>query len=920
MTNDTKNSIKMLLIGVTKKAETCSSIEEKRAFYHKYLERNIDFIDIDEDIDLNSPEIDELITDNFLSIKSTKPQVFEAEGFVPWLDDHRKDIAWSFYNRYEEYLLKLKGWKPKAVTSIKQSSDIILDHMANPKSDKLFNKQGLVIGDIQSGKTANYTAVINKAIDAGYKIIIVLAGMTRDLRNQTQKRLDSEVLGYETKNKGKGKALGVGTIKQLNIEGLTYSDEEKDYGDMKKFFSTHTLDDKLNPIVAIVKKNKSVLQHLHKFLTSSQSYCYTNDKLDIPVLIIDDEVDQASVDTKDSETIEGASAINRMIRTILDCLNRYSYVGYTATPFANVFVNPDREDIYPKDFILNIPSNEDYCGVEEYFGVDIITDEEYTSDHVKDLVVNINDYGDLFSGSAKINAQTITEGLNNSIKDAIKSFILAASIKKARGFDKHNSMLIHIARFKNPATTLRPLVNSYLNELYHKLKYEYQESISIFKDLWEDKFKGTSKKRLAEKFNDSWDKIEEYLLPTLESAMKNVKVINGDSGDVLDYSIAASGDYIVIGGDKLSRGLTLEGLVVSYYYRNSKMYDSLLQMGRWFGYRKGWIDVCRVFTTVRFMNDFITVGKVLQKFKSDVADMYSQNLNPREVGQRIMFSPNLIPTARNKMKSTTKVKVSFSGEVQQVISFDRRFVEHNYSLTENFISGLGKAKQRSNNKVVFKNVKVDKILDYLREYKECGSYYGYGHISIVNWINYIENLVKLGELNCWTVILSSLQSEKDGNGIDFAGYKIYKPSRTLRDIEKHERLEYYTIKVNSSPKDFVEFFDPDSKEYKTVDHYEPSKTYPGFDANHAIMSIYVSDLYEKEFTGEYDPKTNKEKAKRGKLIPDGINVCAPAIWFPKTNNYEESATTYYVSNDYLRREAKQEEDDIIEFGEGTTNE
>ena len=121
------------------------------------------------------------------------------------------------------------------------------------------------------------------------------------------------------KNKGKGKALGVGTIKQLNIEGLTYSDEEKDYGDMKKFFSTHTLDDKLNPIVAIVKKNKSVLQHLHKFLTSSQSYCYTNDKLDIPVLIIDDEVDQASVDTKDSETIEGASAINRMIRTILDC-------------------------------------------------------------------------------------------------------------------------------------------------------------------------------------------------------------------------------------------------------------------------------------------------------------------------------------------------------------------------------------------------------------------------------------------------------------------------------------------------------------------------------------------------------------------------------------------------------------------------
>ena len=378
-------------------------------------------------------------------------------------------------------------------------------------------------------------------------------------------------------------------------------------------------------------------------------------------------------------------------------------------------------------------------------------------------------------------------------------------------------MLIHIARFKNPATTLRPLVNNYLNELYHKLKYEYQEGEIIFRTLWEEKFRETSKKRLAEKYNDSWGKIEEFLLPTLESAMKNVKVINGDSGDVLDYSMASSGDYIVIGGDKLSRGLTLEGLVVSYYYRNSKMYDSLLQMGRWFGYRKGWIDVCRVFTTVRFMNDFITVGKVLQRFRSDVAEMYSQNLNPREVGQRIMFSPNLIPTARNKMKSTTKVKVSFSGEIQQVISFDRRFVKGNFKATEDFISGLGKVKQRANNKVVFKNVKVEKILAYLREYKECGSYFGYGHISIVNWINYIENLVKLGEINCWTVVVSSMLTEQEGNKIDFAGYQVYKRKRTLRDAESHEKLEYYTVKATTEPKDFVEFFDPDSKEYKTVE-------------------------------------------------------------------------------------------------------
>lgn len=918
MTNETKQTIIEALYGATKKANTLSSIEEKRNFFKNYFISIQSFLPLNETIDIESQEFEELISDNFLNIKPEAPKVFEDEGFVPWLNDQKPNITWDFYNRYERYLLTRKGWKPTVISELNQCSDIILDHLANPKSTKYFNKKGLVIGDIQSGKTANYTALINKAIDAGYKIVIVLAGMTRDLRNQTQKRLDAEVLGYETKTEGKGKTIGVGEFKSLNIEGLTYSDSPKDFGDMKKYFSTHTLDQNLNPIVAIVKKQTSVLTHLHNFLSKSQAYCYTNDKLDIPILIIDDEVDQASVDTKNAQTLEEASAINKKIRTILDGLNRYSYVGYTATPFANVFIDPDKQDLYPKDFILTIPSSNDYCGIKEYFGVNAIDEDDYSSDHSNDLFVNIKDYGELFNNAKRIDAGSVTEALNNSIKDAIKSFIIAASIKKARGFEGYNSMLIHIARYKNPATTLKPLINKHLGDLYTRLKYDSRNTIKDFEYFWVKNFKPVSEIRLENDFVDTWEKIEPFLLPTIESSMNNLLVLNGDSGDILDYSVSKTGDYIVIGGDKLSRGLTLEGLVVSYYYRNSKMYDSLLQMGRWFGYRKGWIDVCRVFTTVRFMNDFITVGKVLQKFKTDIDEMYKQKLNPREVGQRIMYSPNLIPTARNKMKSVSKIKISFSGEIQQVISFDRKNIAYNFELTKDFLNKIGPGEVRQNNKVVFKNVPVNLILEYLKAYKECTAYSGYGHISVVNWANYIENLNSKGELKNWTVVLSSLSNEKEGNKLTINNYTIYKHGRNLRDDVKNDgdssSFKYYTIKTNNDPSDFREFFDPSSKEYQEITAYDSTRTYPGWNENTGLMSIYIIDLFEKKLTNKFNSKKNAYIATRGQKILDAENACAPAIRFPVTKDYESSGTVYFVNKDYLEHEKQQEQSDNQEFG------
>ena len=898
MNSNDYNEILNLLYGIRDKLND-KSISEKRNILTKFYENNIDFLTLSKVYASSDDEVQKLIADEFLKTLE-KPKCFQNPGFQPWLNDKRNQIDWKFYNRYETYLLYNKKWDWETVSYIKESTDIILDHMADPKSSIYFKKQGLVIGDIQSGKTANYTGLINKAIDAGYKIVIILAGLTRDLRNQTQRRIDKEVLGYETKNNRKGDTIGVGHIAHCAIEGLTYADEAKDYGDFKKFFNAHTLDqNEMTPLVAIIKKNKSVLENMAKFLTSSQQYCYSDGKLNAPVLIIDDEVDQASVDTKDASDLEGASAINKGIRTILDKLNRYAYVGYTATPFANVFINPDKEnDLYPRDFILALDSSKKYCGIKEYFGVDIEDQSDYTSDYKDDLFVNIDDFDSMFS-KEKVNASSNAIQLPKSLKEAIRTFILASSIKKQRGIIGHNSMLIHIARYKNPSTTLKPLVNEYLKELYKLLKYDYNNEINEYIFLWKNNFETSSKFRLGNKYNDDWDKIKDFLLPTIESAMIGVKVVNGDLNEQIDYEETKNGEYIVIGGDKLSRGLTLDGLIVSYYHRKSRMYDSLLQMGRWFGYRDGWIDLCRVYTTIYIMNDFINSGKALARFKQDINDMYYQHKNPREVGQKIMYSPKLIPTSYSKMRNAKLAKISFSEEVQQVISFSRKYVKDNFLTTQKFVSEIGEGVVRSNNKVVFKNVPCSKILDYLKSYKEADEYNG--QISIRNWIKYIENVNKSGELKTWTVILSSLKSIDSNNEVLVDKYKIYKPSRTLREQIDASNINTFLIKTNIDPSDFKEIFDPTSEEYQTVKYYDKKKTYPGFDATTGVMSIYIEDLYEKKFE-EYEvlnDGTKKEKFIRGNKIEDGTNITAPAIWFPKTNDIDKSAVLFHVNKDYL---------------------
>lgn len=850
-------------------------------------------------IDVNSKEVIDLIDDQYLAVDA-KIIVYEDE-FQPWLNEVRSSINFDFYDRYEGYLNRVKKWDKPALGSINSSTDTILDHMKNPKGG-YFSCKGLVIGDIQSGKTANYAALINKSLDVGYKLVIVLAGTTNDLRKQTQLRLDSEVLGYETREDAThGAAKGVATVpgnKSLLVDCLTYNDSK---GDFKGTKATIALSSNMNPMLAIVKKNTSVLKHLLKFISSSPDACYTNGKLDIPVLIIDDEVDQASVNTRDSEDVEEASKINGGIRKIIDKCNRCSYVGYTATPFANVFINPytdpnQVDDLFPKNFIVCLPSSKGYSGIDDFFS---ISDEEGTEVSY-DLCTFVSDFDDFFKEKPKkLTASTQVDQLANSLIDAILNFVIAASVKKSRGIVSHNSMLINIASVKCPATTLVDLVKKEVQDLYYEYKYEDVES--KYRKFWEERIKPISKKRLGDSFKDEWSNIEPFILKTYSNIMNDsIKLLNGDSKDVIDYEATASGDWIIVGGNRLSRGLTLEGLIISYFYRQSKQYDTLLQMGRWFGYRKGWLDLCRVYADERVVKDFTNIGLALHELRGDITIMNEDgnSKTPLKFGLKIRTSPKLVPTAKNKMKSTDKVFISYSGHPSQTLTFDPKDTEFNFNLADQFVRSLGKGIELDNGKIIFDDIPTDKVVQFLRTYHEAKT--GTGTVDVTNWANFVVKSNDAGMLKKWKVVLSSLR-EGDNKSTNLGGYTIVKASRRDREALMGQRPEIFKLKVNMNPYDFRDAFYnvPEMKDVETYSNSNPIID-KYFTDDMGVLSIQVTDIHYK-VPGEF--KNNKQYYASGEIIEDGSDVVGLSIWFPKSND-KSVAVEYYVNPVWIKEENK----------------
>jgi hypothetical protein len=572
-----------------------------------------------------------------------------AEDYRPWLANSRGDVNWYYWDRYKRYL----RFPPQVIRSLDNITDQILDHLENPKKEGKWARKGMVVGHVQSGKTANYIGLVNKAADSGYKVIIILAGTLNSLRNQTQFRFDSGFIGKDTE------------LKHLIGVGL-FSNEKK-----PAYFTTNTKDfrksianqigvsigDLREPVILVIKKHKSTLENLIDWLKHNNPY----NLKDYPTLLIDDEADHASINT--NKEGDEATTINRKIRELLHLFDRSSYLGYTATPFANVFIDPATEsemlgdDLFPRNFIISLDPPSNYVGSERIF----------SSEANLDIVRMANDYEDYLPANHKKNWRP--EGLPASLQESIQIFVLSRAIRLLRGEDKsHNSMMINVSRFTDVQSHIKLLVDEYVKEIRQSVVNHYKLSSS---EALKNSVMAGLKNVFVKEFSQTghtWSEVQKTLKESV-SPIDVIEVNSSSAAEKLDYSeqnYPQGRNVIAVGGLGLSRGLTLEGLTVSYFLRNSIMYDTLMQMGRWFGYRDGYEDLCRIYMTAEAFSWYAHISDATEELRQEFKRMKAAGMSPKDFGLCVRSHPeSLIVTARNKMRTGISVlrQVSLVGRL-----------------------------------------------------------------------------------------------------------------------------------------------------------------------------------------------------------------------------------------------------------------
>jgi hypothetical protein len=646
----------------------------------------------------------------------------DSTDHVVWLPERRGAIKWRFWDRYEWYLRhRVEGMAPKAVDAVDEVTTSVLERLEDPERPGEWDRRGMVMGDVQAGKTSNYVGLICKAADAGYRFIVVLAGLHNNLRSQTQLRVDLGFLGFDTEKNltfnYNNKRVGVGALPQKEFgdavaHALTSSKPDGDFNTVVA--GNAAVNPKGNdPIILVVKKNKSVLLNLISYL---QGYSdHGTHKLDVPALVIDDEADNASVNTKkrpgesDEWKDDEVTAINGCIRQLLMLFRKRAYVGYTATPYANIFIHSEDKapglgaDLFPSAFVLTLPTPSDHVGPVEVFG--LREDRQLGTAAREGLpIVRIieDDEADAFMPPKHKMTHVPTE-LPASLEEALRCFVLSCALRCARGQEKkHESMLIHVTRFVAVQKAVHELVKNRLGVLASAMKTEGKTrdaEMDVLKGIWEKDYVPTTDGVMA-RWEDprvkpvAWSEIAKRIpevVPKIE-----IETINGEAADIQRYKAAEEAGHgcylIAVGGDKLSRGLTLEGLTVSYFLRASKMYDTLMQMGRWFGYRPGYLDACRLYTTQELRDWYQHLALVNLELRQDFDYMTMKGARPIDFGLRVRQHPGgMVITSANKIRPGKKLKVSFADSLAETTAFflDKAPNQANQKAASELIEKLG---------------------------------------------------------------------------------------------------------------------------------------------------------------------------------------------------------------------------------------
>ncbi len=643
--------------------------------------------------------------------------------------------AWTNWSRHEAYLCSQPKWKPHQIASVSEESLRIISK-TTPISRPEFQCRGLVVGYVQSGKTANFTAVAARAADVGYRLIIVLSGIHDSLRNQTQKRLDQELAG-------------------TGVDWITLTDEATDFREPEVadgFALSGT-------VLIVAKKITPILNRLNQWFSKLEGRL-----ADVPVLLIDDEADQASINTRgnrsdpsiDADTAPdedtAPSLTNALIRDILRKIPRATYIAYTATPFANILIDPDAsdnqvgEDLFPKDFVVQLPRPEGYTGTEELFG---------SSAQDRDVLrpVDPEDVKALKPKQRKRSEAIVARGpldLPQSLADALLTFALVGAIRLLRGqLGKPNTMLVHVSQFQQDQLRIGEAIEEQIRDWFH---HESAEP-GVLRKMFRSTLAGLGPVDLPCS--------EEVLF---EEAVTNlarlvVVVLNSTTGDELEYDVKPGRQLVAVGGNRLSRGLTLEGLTIAYFLRTTTLADSLLQMARWYGFRTGYEDLIRIWTTEGIAKWFVELALVEESLRDSITALNKAGRRPDQMAIRMRAHSKLLLTSKNKSKMQMDDVRSWSGENPQTILFpmqNRELLERNVDLASALLRQHPPT-QDAHGGAIAHDVPAEDIALFLRRYEGHPNSIAFQGSEIADWI--LER-AEAGELTNWTVFVANPQRER----------------------------------------------------------------------------------------------------------------------------------------------------------------
>ncbi|WP_018295826.1 Z1 domain-containing protein [Corynebacterium lubricantis] len=669
----------------------------------------------------------------------------------------RKDHNWyrpfpdrdHFWPAFKKVIEKDLG---PAVKDIDESSTQVLNGF-RPSTEEQ-NSKGLVLGYVQSGKTTNFMSVIAKAADAGFRLIIVLTGITENLRQQTQDRLEDQLINP-----------------QAHL-WLRLTDHDNDFSGDINGARLGNVNDRF---IAVVKKNPHRLRRLNEWLIDNADVAEN-----CPILVIDDEADQASINVSNHSKAE-RSAINRQIAQLLD-RKRTVYTAYTATPFANILIDPNEgDDLYPRDFIVTLPEPKGYFGSRALFGRAPLNGEsrdelEYELDGF-DMIRTIpeDEVDGIRPGKGDEKGKPVVGG--DQLKSSIRWFILASAARRARGQEnKHSSMLVHTSMLTADHEDLRFQVEVELS----KIRKEYEDGSD--RSEWEAQWVDETARVPAEQFGLtplSFSEIEPRITETLQAVQ--VVVDNGASANRLNYDNGVA-TVIAIGGNTLSRGLTLEGLVSSYFVRRASAYDTLLQMGRWFGFRNGYQDLPRIWMPDELRRWFYDLATIEAELRETLNVYMQYGESPLDIQAHIRLHPDMQVTSKAKMQDQRPASMSFSENKEQTIQFkekDRVWLTRNLDAAKDLVSGIHKRGIPEEvglfQNPVFRKVPNQLIQDFLDAYQiHEQPRLGQDNARLLK--SYIRKEATAGRMLYWNVSFVTQEQFQDNEEVDLG---LNHPIRTL---------------------------------------------------------------------------------------------------------------------------------------------